>query len=184
MSRRVSLKEFQEGLTKRIKAAAGETAPTARLGFEAGGEHWLARLDHSGEVFQVPDVQRVPLTRDWFLGVANIRGALFGVTDFGAFLGKPLTARGPDNRLLLIGQPFGVNCALHVSRLAGLRNVADFEAEPPSGPFAVWSASAWRDKEGRVWRELDTERLLAHREFMDIAVHLRRTRDQRRIHGF
>ena len=93
------------------------------------------------------------------------------MTDFGAFLGKPLTARGPDNRLLLIGQPFGVNCALHVSRLAGLRNVADFEAEPPSGPFAVWSASAWRDKEGRVWRELDTERLLAHREFIDIAVH-------------
>ncbi|MFM9979922.1 MAG: chemotaxis protein CheW [Burkholderiales bacterium] len=171
MSRRVSLKEFQEGLSKRLKAAAGETAPTARLGFEAGGEHWLARLDHSGEVFQVPDVQRVPLTKDWFLGVANIRGALFGVTDFGAFLGKPLTARGPDNRLLLIGQPFGVNCALHVSRLAGLRNVADFEAEPPSGPFAVWSASAWRDKEGRVWRELDTERLLAHREFIDIAVH-------------
>ena len=59
MSRRVSLKEFQEGLAKRLKAAAGETAPTARLGFEAGGEHWLARLDHSGEVIQVPDVQRV-----------------------------------------------------------------------------------------------------------------------------
>ena len=171
MSRRVSLKEFQEGLAKRLKAAAGEAAPSARLGFEAAGEHWLARLDNSGEVLQAPDVQRVPLTRDWFLGVANIRGALFGVTDFGAFLGNPPTPRGPDNRLLLIGQPFGVNCALLVARLAGLRNVADFEAEEPAAQFASWSASAWRDKEGRVWRELDTERVLAHREFIDIAVH-------------
>lgn len=171
MSRRVSLREFQEGLAKRLKAAAGEAAPSARLGFEAGGEYWLARLDSSGEVLQVPDIQRVPLTRDWFLGVTNIRGALYGVTDFGAFLGRPPAARGPDNRLLLIGQPFGMNCALLVSRLAGLRNVADFVAEEPSAQHTAWSSAAWRDKEGRVWRELDTERVLAQREFLDIAVH-------------
>jgi twitching motility protein PilI len=171
MSRRVSLKEFQEGLAKRLKAAAGEAAPSARLGFEAGGEHWLARLDSSGEVLQVPDIQRVPLTQDWFLGVTNIRGALYGVTDFGAFLGRPPAVRGPGNRLLLIGQPFGVNCALLVTRLAGLRNVADFAAEEPSAQHTAWSSAAWRDKEGRVWRELDTERVLAQREFIDIAVH-------------
>jgi twitching motility protein PilI len=171
MSRRVSLKDFQEGLAKRLKAAAAEAAPTARLGFEAGGQHWLARLDSSGEVLQVPEIQRVPLTRDWFLGVANIRGALYGVTDFGAFLGRPATVRGPENRLLLIGQPFGVNCALLVARLAGLRNVADFKADAGTAEHVGWSAAAWQDKEGRVWRELDTERVLARREFIDIAVH-------------
>jgi twitching motility protein PilI len=171
MSRRVSLKEFQEGLAKRLKAAAGEAAPSARLGFEAGGGHWLARLDSSGEVLQVPEIQRVPLTRDWFLGVANIRGALYGVTDFGAFLGQPPTARGPDNRLLLVGQPFGVNCALLVARLSGLRSVADFATEEPAARLEACAAAAWRDKDGRVWRELDTERLLAQREFLDIAVH-------------
>lgn len=171
MSRRVSLKEFQEGLARRLKAAAGEAAPTARLGFEAGGDYWLVRLDSSGEVLQVPDLQRVPLTLEWFLGVANIRGALYGVTDFAGFLGKPATARGPENRLLLIGQPFGVNCALLVARLAGLRNVAEFEPGPASEAAAGGSGTAWRDREGRIWRELDTERVLAQREFTDIAVH-------------
>lgn len=170
MSRRVSLKEFQEGLATRLKAAASEAAPSARLGFESGGEHWLTRLDHSGEVLQVPEIQRVPLTEEWFLGVANIRGALFGITDFGAFLGKPPTTRGPENRILLIGQPQGVNCALLVSRLAGLRNVADEDREAAQGQTA-WSASAWRDKDGKVWRELDTQQLLAQREFLEIAVH-------------
>ena len=171
MSRRVSLKEFQAGLASRLKAAATEAAPLARLGFEAGGEHWLAKLDSSGEVLQVPVIQPVPLTRDWFLGVANIRGALYGVSDLGAFLGRAPAARGPESRLLLIGQPFGVNCALLVSRLAGLRNVLEYAAESAGERTTPWSASAWRDKDGRLWRDLDTKQLLAQREFLDIAVH-------------
>jgi twitching motility protein PilI len=171
MSRRVSLKEFQAGLASRLKAAASEPAPSARLGFEAGGEYWLAKLDSSGEVLQVPAIQPVPLTRNWFLGVANIRGALYGVSDLGAFLGRPLAARGPESRLLLVGQPFGVNCALLVSRLAGLRNVVDYETESPVDRATPWSTSGWRDKDGRFWRDLDTERLLAQRHFLDIAAH-------------
>jgi len=171
MSRRISLKEFQEGLASRLKAAATEAAPSARLGFESGGTFWLARLDGSGEVLQAPDIQPVPLTRDWFVGVANIRGILYGVTDFGAFLGQPPTARGPENRLLLIGQPQGVNCALLVGRLAGLRNVAEYTPEPATEHRAPWSAAAWRDSDGKLWRELDAELLLAQREFLEIAVH-------------
>ncbi len=171
MSRRVSLKEFQAGLASRLKAAATEAAPSAHLGFEAGGEHWLAKLDSSGEVLQVPTIQPVPLTRKWFLGVANIRGSLFGVSDFGAFLGRPPAARGPEARMLLIGQPFGVNCALLVSRLAGLRNVADYTPEPAGERAMAWSPSAWRDKDGRLWRELDTEQLLGQRDFLEIAAH-------------
>lgn len=170
MANRVSLKEFQAGLASRLKAAAAEAAPSARLGFEAGGAHWLARLDTAGEVLQVSEIQRVPLTRDWFLGVANIRGSLYGITDFGAFLGQPPTARGPENRLLLIGQPLGMNCALLVSRLTGLRNVVEYTNEPASQLMA-WSSAVSRDKDGRIWRELDTGQLLAHREFLEIAAH-------------
>lgn len=169
MANRVSLKEFQAGLANRLKAAATETAPSARLGFEAGGAHWLARLDAAGEVLQVPEIQRVPLTRDWFLGVSNIRGALYGITDFGAFLNQRPTARGPENRLLLIGQPVAMNCAVLVSRLTGLRNVVEYADEPASQ--LAWTAVAWRDKDGRVWRELDTRQLLVHREFLEIAAH-------------
>lgn len=171
MSKRVSLKEFQVGLASRLKAAATEAAPSAHLGFEAGGEHWLVRLDSSGEVLRVPPIQPVPLTRDWFLGVANIRGMLYGISDLGAFLGQPHALRGPESRLLLIGQPYGVNCALLVSRLAGLRNVVEYDTESSGELATAWSVSRWRDKDGRAWRELDTQQLLALREFLDIAVH-------------
>jgi len=161
VSKRASLRDFQEDLASRLKAAAGEAAPSARLSFESGDSRWLLRLDGSGEVLTVPEVSRVPLTKDWFLGVANVRGVLYGVSDFAAFLGGQATVRGAENRLLLIGQPHGVNVALLVTRLAGLD---DLDAVSP------WGAEAWRDGEGRTWRELDGAKLLAHRDFLDVAM--------------
>jgi len=170
MSKRQSLKEFQEGLAARLKAAAGESAPSARLSFEAGGSHWLLKLEGSGEVLPVPAISRVPLTRDWFLGVSNIRGVLYGVSDFGALLGRGLTARSADNRILLAGQLQGTNAALLVSRLTGLRNVQQMEAADVQGEGAAWAAGAWRDAEGRVWRELDAAKLVVDRAFLDVAA--------------
>ncbi|MGH8744921.1 MAG: chemotaxis protein CheW [Burkholderiales bacterium] len=171
MSKRASLKDFQESLANRLKAAAGEAVPSARLSFEAGESRWLLRLDSSGEVLTVPDISRVPLTKDWFLGVANVRGVLYGVSDFAAFVGGVDTVRGTENRLLLIGQPHGVNIALLVTRLAGLRNLS--ELEPLDDTSGDWpsAVSAWRDGEGRTWRELDSGKLLAQRDFLDVALH-------------
>jgi twitching motility protein PilI len=95
VAKRTSLKDFQEGLAARLKAAAGDAAPSARLSFQAGESRWLVRLDGSGEVLPVPPVARVPLTRDWFLGVTNVRGVLYGVSDFAMLLGgTPCRSRG------------------------------------------------------------------------------------------
>jgi len=171
VSKRASLRDFQESLATRLKAAAGEAAPSARLSFEAGDSRWLLRLDSSGEVLTVPEVSRVPLTKDWFLGVANVRGLLYGVSDFAAFTGAAATVRGAENRLLLIGQPHGVNVALLVTRLAGLRNLSELEPLEDSGAALPWAAEVWRDGEGRTWRELDCARLLAQRDFLDVALH-------------
>jgi twitching motility protein PilI len=170
LSKRVSLKDFQESLAGRLKAAAGDTAPSARLSFEAGGSHWLLKLEGSGEVLPVPEVARVPLTQDWFLGVANVRGVLYGVTDFAAFLGRAPTTRGAENRILLAGQLQGVNAALLVSRLTGLRNLQKMTPVETGGEGEDWTQEAWRDPDGRVWRELDAARLLANRAFLDVAA--------------
>lgn len=170
MAKRTSLKDFQEGLAARLKAAAGDAAPSARLSFEAGATHWLVRLEGSGEVLPVPPVARVPLTRDWFLGVTNVRGVLYGVSDFAMLLGGAPTERSAENRILLVGQPHGVNAAILVSRLAGLRNVQSLEAADAAGAGADWSEAAWRDADGRTWRELAAARLVADRTFLDVAA--------------
>lgn len=170
MSKRVSLRDFQESLAGRLKAAAGDSAPSARLSFEAGGSFWLLKLEGSGEVLPVPEIARVPLTREWFLGVTNVRGVLYGVTDFAAFLGRAPTARGTENRILLVGQLQGINAALLVSRLTGLRNLQKLAPAESAGEGQEWTQNAWRDPEGRVWRELDAAQLLANRAFLEVAT--------------
>lgn len=170
MAKRLSLKEFQENLASRLKAAAGESATQSRLSFQVGEWYWLVSLSGAGEVLPVPAIERVPLTRNWFAGVTNLRGVLYGVTDFSAFLGGPATVRAPENRLLLIGEPLGINVALLVTRLTGLRSIEEFEAVEEGEEGSQWAERTWRDAEGRLWRDLDSLRLLSHRDFLDVAA--------------
>jgi twitching motility protein PilI len=170
MATRTSLKAFQEGLAARLQAAKGGGTPSVRLSFEAGGHLWVLPLEASGEVQPVPEIERVPLTRDWFLGVANLRGVIYGVTDFARFLGSAPAVRGPENRLLLVGQPLGINAALLVPRLAGLRNAAELEPAEEGAGSPAWTRTAWRDRDGRLLCELDAAGLMAHREFLEVAL--------------
>lgn len=170
MGARAGLKAFQERIASRLQAAADGAAPAVRLSFEAAGALWLLPLEASGEVLPVPEITRVPLTRDWFLGVASLRGVIYGVADFARLLGAASPARTPENRLLLVGQPFAINAALLVTRLAGLRSSADLEPVQEGASGFAWTCAAWRDREGRVWRELDAPGLLAHPDFMEIGL--------------
>lgn len=150
---------------------AGGARPRARLSFEAGGSWWLLRLEDSGEVLPVPVVEPVPLTQGWFLGVANVRGTIYGVSDFAAFLGAAPASRGPDNRLLLIGQPFGLNLALLVARVGGLRGAGELTRAEAPPAAASWAGDAWCDAQGRPYRELDAVALMEHPRFIDVSLH-------------
>lgn len=166
MAKRLSLREFQEDLVRRFaEARTGDRR--ALLGVRAGDENWLIKLGDSGEILPVPPLAPVPLTRDWFRGLANVRGTLFSVVDFSAFHdGPPLPATG-SARLLLVGLRHGVNCALLVSRAVGLRSVDEFRAdERDDRDSRRWVEARLRDARGDLWLKLDVPRLLAERRFL------------------
>jgi hypothetical protein len=50
----------------------------AWLAVQAGGRDYLLPLNQAGEIFPWTGVQPVPYTQAWFLGIANLRGALMG----------------------------------------------------------------------------------------------------------
>ena len=172
MAKHISLREFQQALAARLAAAGAETAPHARLGVQAGGRLWLIRLDEAGEVLPLPAVTPVPLTRPWFLGLANIRGNLACVVDFAGFMGEPPTERLPDRRLVLVAERFDAHSGLVVARMMGLRNIHQLEAEDSGvdaeegGADRPWIRGAFRDPEGRRWYELDIGLLVAHGDFL------------------
>ncbi|MFO1362807.1 MAG: chemotaxis protein CheW [Burkholderiales bacterium] len=169
MARRVSLREFQQALARRLNEAAAADAPSARLGVQVGSEFWLARLEEAGEVIPVPAIAHVPLTRGWFRGLANIRGNLFSVVDLAAYQGGEPTAQTPDARLLLVAERYHLNAALLVSRMLGLRNLQHFE--PRAGAAErPWEAARYADKSGQVWRELSMNELVYSEGFLQAGV--------------
>lgn len=168
MARKVSLRDFQEYLSGRLKTAAQGKGTAAWLGVEAGNEPWLVDLADSGEVVQAPVMMSVPLTQPWFAGIANIRGNLHAVTDFSAFRGGTPTPQNASARLLLVGTKFGANSALLVSRMLGLKNPENFALAAPDDAAPAWAAARYTDVNGQVWRKLSVRDLLVDQDFMNI----------------
>jgi len=166
MSRRISLREFQENLARRLaEAKTGERR--GLLGIQAGSENWLLDLAETGEILTPSALAAVPLTRDWYRGLANVRGTLYGVVDFSRFHhGAPTPAVG-SARLLLIGARLGVHSALLVTRVLGLRSREDFEPDSGLADERPWVRERVRDMQDHPWLRLDTSRLLAHSAFLD-----------------
>ena len=166
MARRTSLRDFQQALVRRLNEAQTSDAPSARLGIQVGKENWLVKLEEAGEVIPLPPIAKVPLARPWYRGLANIRGNLYSVVDFSAFQGAELAAQTTDARLLLVGERFGMNAALLVNRMLGLRNMQQLEVRDDGKKGRSWESARYIDGEGRDWRELDMASLVYHPEFL------------------
>ncbi len=164
MAKRFSLREFQQNVLNRIQVQTSSSAanPVSTLGVQLGGQNWLVQMSDIAEVLPLPALTPVPLTRAWFLGVANVRGKLYGITDLSAFSGMGETLRGQSNRVLLLAEKFEFNAGLLVPRVIGLRD-----------------SSAWRqtilgietclvDEKGQIWRSLNIPELLKRPEFLQI----------------
>jgi twitching motility protein PilI len=168
VARQISLREFQQGLAQRLREAQTEAEPTSRLSVQAGG-NWLLKLDDAGEMLALPEISGVPLTRPWYLGLANIRGVLSSVVDFSAFAGGEATVRTPECRLLLIAERFQSFSGLVISKMLGLKSVQTMQPleEKVGKP---WIAGAFRDDEGRIWHELNIGALVAHEDFLHVGA--------------
>jgi len=168
---RVDLRTFQQELATRLATKTTAQVESSRLGLSTGTERWLVRLADAGEVIAMPAIVKVPMTRDWFLGVANIRGNLYSVVDFGGFLGQALAPAAAATRLVLFGARVGeLNAGIVVTRVLGLRNLADLAPVPADGDAAPWHAQRWMDGDGNAWQEIDLAKLARAPAFLQVGV--------------
>jgi twitching motility protein PilI len=176
MANREALRELQSRLASRLQAARAEGVQASWLAVESAGSKYLFPLAQSGEIFPFTATQPVPYTQPWFLGVANLRGGLFGVVDLAGYVaGRAPQQRsdaGRDQaRLIALNAQLEVNCALLVDRLAGLRNLDAFTAsgDAPDGAPA-WFGSRYTDAAGAHWQEINLQALAQQPEFLSISA--------------
>lgn len=170
MAKRVSLREYQEGVVARLQSAAAVAQVDARLGVQIGGQNWLVDLADVAEVMPVPVVASVPLAHGWFRGVANIRGNLVSVTDASAFFGDGPLALTPASRLLLIQPRLLPHAAILVSRMLGLKHLADLTEELGGPSDVAWQGVQYRDASGGLWRTLNVDQLAVSAAFLQVGI--------------
>ena len=171
MAKKVSLREFQEGLVARLKEVqTGAVAQSAsKMGVQVGQEKWLINLPDVSEVVPLPQLLAVPLTQPWFSGVANVRGVLYSAVDFSRFLGGDATQASIDSRLLLANGKYRINAGIIVHHMLGLKNPDQFQLEP-SANLPPWVFAEYRDGNGELWKELNMSGLGSYPDFLNVGV--------------
>jgi twitching motility protein PilI len=176
MANREALRELQSRLASRLQAARTEGVQAAWLAVEAAGSKYLFPLSQAGEIFPYAPTQSVPYTQAWFLGVANLRGGLFGVVDLASFVSGQAPAQRSDasraeSRLVALNALLDVNCALLIDRLAGLRSMEAFtsSSEPAAGA-PDYFGSGYTDAGGAYWQEINLQALSQQPQFLSISA--------------
>jgi twitching motility protein PilI len=171
---KASLREYQRELAERLRHSVDSKRSVSKLGVQVGQASWLVDLTDAGEVLPVPQIAAVPLTKPWFRGMANIRGNLYSVVDFSAFLGGKAVSATDQARLLLVGDRLRTGAALLVERSLGLRNADQLTAREKSdadgAEQAAWVKAEYADADGKEWIELDVAQLVQHPEFLGVAA--------------
>ena len=169
MTDQPTLREFQQKLADRLNAAEQSSPPPALLAMESGKDRWLLDLADAGEVVPTPQLAAVPLTKPWYAGLVNVRGNLFSVVDLSRFHGGEPTTRDADSRLLLVGTRHGINSALLVTRVLGLKSLATLEIASAHDQ-QTWRGDRYRDAQGTHWTHLRIPQLLKARTFLEIGL--------------
>ncbi|MCP5245224.1 MAG: chemotaxis protein CheW [Burkholderiales bacterium] len=140
------------------------------LGLLIGDDRYLVHMKEINEVIQVPEIVPVPLTHPWFLGIINVHGSLYGITDLGVYLsGKP-ESFGLKSRILLVSSSYKINSGFIVPNLLGIRNLSEFELDQtPDVELRNGVTHVYRDKEDRPWYALDLRTLTREKNFLQIA---------------
>ena len=160
-ARRTRLRDYQAQLLERMQAAQNGTGATVhQLGVAIGGERYLLELTEAGEIVPPPALATVPLTQPWYLGLANVRGSLMGVIDLARYLDPDTSAAGSEARLVSLAPRLGINCALLVTRVYGLRRPGAMQEE----------GNRLRDAEGHAWTPLSLAALVREERFLHVAL--------------
>ncbi|MBV8618104.1 MAG: chemotaxis protein CheW [Curvibacter sp.] len=181
MANREALRELQNRLAIRLQAARAEGPSVSWLAIEAGGGRYLIPLAQSGEIFPWTAIHAVPYTRRWFLGVANLRGGLWGVVDLADFLGEAgvLSAQTrartelalAECSLLALNAGLEVNVALLVDRLVGLRSPESFvSSSAPAENAPAFLSGIYTDAQGESWQEVNLLLLSQTAQFLSIGA--------------
>jgi twitching motility protein PilI len=155
----------------------GEVASADRewvgVAWRMAGEAYLVAREEMREVLNFPSqLTRVPGSKQWVKGLANVRGALLPVIDLRQYLGSGATPLTRNTRLLVVNHR-DVPAGLMVDEVLGFRRFTDGEFGSHAPPTIVrcerYVAGAFK-RGAEAWPVLSLRLLVENPGFLDAAA--------------
>lgn len=166
------LREFQTQLLGRMAAACnGANMRESRLGIVVTGRPCLVDLREAEEIVHPMPVTPVPLTSNWYLGLANVRGSLISVIDIDHFCGAAPQTLDKASRVIVLRAAQSGNCGVLVSAVLGLRYLQDMHLqEPCQGRAVAPFAQNYIDRDRLVWSEISFASMVDDVRFLHVGL--------------
>lgn len=167
------LHEFQALLLDRMEAARGGAGMRdSRLGVVVGEQHCLLDLREASEIANLMPITKVPLTKDWYLGLANVRGNLVGVVDLVRFLGGHAQVPDKESRVIVVAAGLSGTSGFMVSRVLGLRHIQEMTLQPELEVDAtdMCAGKRYLDRDGQEWREISLAAIIGNVRFLQVGL--------------
>jgi twitching motility protein PilI len=140
------------------------------VAFRLGDEKFVTARAGVREVLPAPDhITRIPGSKPWLRGIANVRGQLLTIVDLRAFLGSGAVPTDRHTRMLVLASR-DMPSAVIVDEVLGFRRFAvdSFATEAPATSIRCehYLAGAWSRDDG-AYPLFDMGRLLEDENFLD-----------------
>jgi twitching motility protein PilI len=140
------------------------------IGFRIGDTDLVTSMQHVAEVLKVVQYTRIPSSKIWFEGIANVRGQLVPVTDFYSFLYGTRLPVDRDARIILFRLANSVS-GLVVTSVTGIRSFReDLLDQDATGidDLLIPYLSGCFHQGGDAYPVFDFSRLLNDERFMHV----------------
>jgi len=155
-----------------IPAAMVEQANWKGMAFTLGGIRVLALMDEIRELLPYPDsITAVPGSKDWLLGLANVRGELVPIVDLQHFIGAAPVILSDQARVLVI-RNLGMSTGLLVGSVQGMRYFSADKRIPGAifeGALGKYVYDVFGLEDG-VWPVFSMAALVNDKRFMGVAA--------------
>lgn len=142
------------------------------IAFRVGRDCLVSQLGEVIEVLEYPVLSRVPRTRSWVHGLANVRGNLLPVVDLGAWLGGEAIVPGGRTRVLVVDH-HGLYAGLVVDEVFGIRHFRQEEYCASDGAAAGFLQAYLKNgfrRANQIWSIFNLHEVVLEPGFLKTAV--------------
>ncbi|MDX1454347.1 MAG: chemotaxis protein CheW [Gammaproteobacteria bacterium] len=160
-----------------IKAAAGRGLETGAatdwvgVGFRVGEHLFVSERREVREIMTYPGATKVPGSKDWLKGLANVRGQLLPIIDLQQFFGGQESLPGRNTRVISVNHE-DIPAGLMVDEVRGFRRFDQGDLnnkvsglESALTPFVTGSF----ERGSETWYVMDFGRLVESQTFLQAA---------------